>query len=170
MDKVITTALLIVISMIMAITLFNVAYPAIQDGGNAIHSMANRTDERMQQQVSIIHAAGELDSSGGWKDTNLNGDFEVFVWVKNLGDSRIIGFERMDIFFGPEGNFTRIPHQNEAGGNYPYWTASVENSPEWIPTATLKITIHYQLSLPTGRYFTKVTLPSGIAAEYFLGL
>jgi hypothetical protein len=139
-------------------------------GGEAITSMTNQADERMRSQVEVIHAAGELDGSGVWQDTNSNGQFETFVWVKNIGDSRIIAFERMDVFFGPEGNFTRIPHQSQAGSSYPYWTGQVENDAEWNPTATLQIAIHDGSALASGRYFVKVVVPSGVSADYFLGL
>src|SRR5689334_10362309 len=114
MDKAITTALLIVISMIMALLLFNIAYPAIVQSGDAIASMASRASDRMDTQIRIIHAAGELDSSGWWQNSNGNSEFEVFVWVKNLGDTRISALNSLDVFFGPEGNFTRIPHQSVA--------------------------------------------------------
>lgn len=170
MDKSITTALLIVISMIMAMMLFNVAFPAIIEGGDAIANMAHRTEDRMRSQITIIHATGELDSNGFWQDTNGNGDFDVFIWVKNVGSSRIVAVERLDIFFGPEGNFTRIPHQSVAGGSYPYWTGQVENAAEWTPTATLQIDIHYNITLSSGRYFTKVIAPTGVDDEYYLGM
>jgi archaellum component FlaG (FlaF/FlaG flagellin family) len=170
MDKAITTALFIVISMILALMLFNVAYPAIVEGGDSINSMADRAEERMRTQVAIVHAAAEIDNSGWWQDTNGNGDVDVFVWVKNIGDTRIIALEHTDVFFGPEGNFTRIPHESVAGGSYPYWTGEVENASEWEPSATLKITIHYNTTLSQGRYFNKVTLPNGIWDEYFLSI
>lgn len=170
MDKAITTALLIVISMIMALMLFNVAYPAVIQGGEAIASMTNQADERMRSQVEVIHATGELDSNGVWQDTNSNGQFEAFIWVKNVGDSRIIAYESSDVFFGPEGNFTRIPHQSQAGGSFPYWTGQVENDAEWTPTSTLQIAIHYGSALVSGRYFVKVVIPSGVSADYFLGM
>jgi len=79
MDKTITTALMIVISMIMAVALFNAVYPAVLDSGNAISGMTRRTDERLQSQIEIIHAASELDSTGWWQDTNGNGDFDTFI-------------------------------------------------------------------------------------------
>jgi hypothetical protein len=170
MDKAITTALLIVISMTMVLMLFNVAYPAVVDGGDAITSMAYQAEERMRSQISIIHATGELDNIGWWQDTNGNGVFEVFVWVKNTGDARILAVDSVDVFFGPEANFTRIPHESAAGGSYPYWSWQVENATEWTPTATLQIAIHYQAALPQGRYFMKVTVPSGASDEDFLGL
>jgi archaellum component FlaG (FlaF/FlaG flagellin family) len=170
MDKSITTALMIVVSMVMALMLFNVAYPAVVQGGDAINSMASRTEERLKSQVAIIHAAGELDNTGTWKDTNGNGDFEVFVWVKNIGTARISPIESMDVFFGPEGNFTRIAHKDATGGSYPYWTGTMESAGAWNPTTTLRIAIHYGSGLSPDRYFMKVITPSGVFDEYFLGM
>lgn len=170
MDKSITTALLIVISMVMALMLFNVAYPAVVQGGDAITGMAARTEDRMRSQIAIIHAAGELDSSGWWQDTNGSGDFEVFAWVKNIGDTRITALESTDVFFGPEGNFARIPHQSAAGGSFPYWSGQIENDTVWGPNATLRITVHYSAPLAAGRYFMKVTIPTGVSDEYTLSM
>ncbi|MBZ0275989.1 MAG: hypothetical protein K8I60_07590 [Anaerolineae bacterium] len=170
MDKTITTALFIVISMVMALMLFNIAYPAIIQGGDAITSMADRAEERMRSQIAVIHAAGELDNAGWWQDTNGNGDFETFVWVKNVGAARITSIEQMDVFFGPEGNFSRIPHQSQAGGAYPFWTEELENADAWTPTATLKISIHYQFPLTSNRYFVKVIIPNGVWDEFFLSM
>lgn len=169
MDKVITTSLLIVISMVMAMILFSAAFPAAIEGGNAITNMANRTSDRMRSQVEIILVVGELDRDGWWQDTNMNGEFEVFAWVKNVGSARIIGLDNMDVFFGTEGGFVRIPHQN-AGSGYPYWSWELESGSEWLPTTTLKITIHYQFPLSSGQYFLQVTTPNGTSDEYSLGI
>ncbi|MDX1992610.1 MAG: hypothetical protein SF029_09480 [bacterium] len=170
MDKAITTALLIVISMILAVMLFNVAYPAVVEGGDAITSMAGRTQDQMRTQIRLIHATGELDSAGWWQDTNGNGQFDVLLWVKNIGDSRITAVDQLDVFFGPEGNFARIPHESAANGSLPSWTWTVENAAEWTPTATLRITIRFSLPLTSGRYFAKVVTPSGVEDETFMGL
>ncbi|MBK8020052.1 MAG: hypothetical protein IPK19_01190 [Chloroflexi bacterium] len=170
MEKSITTALFIVVSMILALMLFNVAYPAVTEGGDAVVSMANDVAERMRYDIEIIHASAELDDSGWWQDFNGNGQFDVNVWVKNIGDERIIGLDRVDVFFGREGNFARIAYVDEASGSYPNWTATVENGADWNPTGTLRITIRYQAPLTRGRYFVKVILPNGISSEYFLGI
>ncbi len=169
MDKVITTALLIVIGMVLAVTLFNAAYPAVMDSGQAISDMAGRTQDRMQSQIEIIHVAGELDSSGWWQDVNGNGYFDVLVWVKNVGSTRIFPIESADVFFGPEGNFARIPQASQAGEAYPRWTGQIENGSEWAPTTTLKIAIAYELPLPAGRYFIKVAAPNGVFDDDFAG-
>lgn len=170
MDKAITTALMIMISVVMALMLFNVAYPAIVEGGDAISSMANRQEARLRTEITIIHGAGELDSTGWWQDTNGNGDFEVFVWVKNVGSKRITAMERTDVFFGPEGNFVRIPHQSASGGLSPYWTGTLEGASDWDPSVTLKITIHYAFPLTSGRYFAKAIVSSGVADDYYWGM
>jgi len=170
MDKAITSAMLITISMIMVMMLFNVAYPAIIEGGDTITNMAGRSEARMNTQIAIVHAASELGGDGNWYDANTLGDFEVFAWVKNIGTTRIVAVDRLDVFFGPEGNYVRIPHQSEAGGSMPYWTWQVENDTEWKPTATLKIMVHYPAALPSGRYYLKISTPTSVSDDYFLGL
>jgi len=170
MDKAITTALLIVISMIMSVLLFNAAYPAITRGGESITSMTNNVTDRMKSQIDIIHGTGELDGSGFWQDTNSDGQFNVFIWVKNTGAARINAIEQTDLFFGPEGNFVRIPYSSDGSGGFPYWSWSIENASNWDPNSTLKITIHYGVPLTTGRYYAKISTVSDANAEYFMGM
>ncbi len=170
MDKTIATALLIAVTMIMAMLLFNVAYPAVINGGDAVSSMASNIADRMRNNIDIIHASAELDDTGWWQDTNGNSQFDVFVWVKNIGTMRIPAITSIDVFFGPEGNFTRIPYQDNSGGNYPYWTWKVENGTDWVPTATLQIDIHNQAPLSSGRYYLRITLPDGVSSDLILGI
>lgn len=169
MDKAIVTTFLIMIGMATAVLLFNAVYPAVVESSDAMASMAGRADARLKSQVQIVHAAGELDGDGWWQDTNGNGAFDVFTWIKNVGSVRIIPLEHTDVFFGPEGNFTRIPHQSEATG-YPYWSGQIENGAQWTPTATVKITIHYAAALSSDRYFVKVITPNGVFDEHFFGM
>lgn len=170
MDKTITTALLIIISMITALMLFNTVYPAVMSGGDAIARMSYRAEERLNTQIKIIHAASELDNDGVWHDTNTNGHFETFIWIKNIGNTRIVAVESLDLFFGPEGNSGRILSQAAAAGSYPYWTWTLENSAEWSPTTTLRIAIHYANVPESGRYYAKAYTASGVFDEYTLGM
>ncbi len=148
MDKAMTTVFMIIASVVCAILVFNSLYPAVIRSSDAMTSMTIRVDDRLKSQIEIIHAAGDGN--------------DALVWVKNVGSLRIAAVERCDVFFGPEGNFARIPH----GSGDPHWTYEVENDDEWKPTATLKITIHYGSSL-SGRYFVKVSIPNGISDEYY---
>ena len=132
---------MIIAGVVAAVMVFNVAFPAIVQSSDAMINMKSRIDDRLKSQIEIVHATGELDRNGLWQDTNGNNQFDVFVWVKNVGSLRINAIERADVFFGPEGNFARIPHASTAGGDYPYWIWVIENASDWNPTATLKITI-----------------------------
>lgn len=170
MDKAITTALLIVVGMIAAVALYNGVYPAVLEGSDTIASMAYRAGDRMDTQVVILHAAGELDANGVWQDTNHNGLFDVFVWIKNIGRTRLIGLDNLDVFFGPEGNFARVPNVNLAGGTSPSWDWSLENTSQWTPGATLRLTLQYSIPLSTGRYFFKIGLPNGVTADSILSM
>jgi hypothetical protein len=170
LDKTIVTGFLIIISVIASVMLFNAVYPAIVQSSDVMIMMKTRLDDRMKNQIEVIHGSGELDSSGSWQDVNGDGHFNVFFWVKNVGSSRISAIERADVFFGPEGDFARIPHQSNAGGAYPYWTYNIENDTAWSPTATLEITVHFSSILASGRYFIKVVAPNGVEDDMFIGL
>ena len=153
---------MVIISVISSIVVFNAVYPAIVQSSDAMVDMQSRLDDRLKSQVQVIHAIGELNSSSAWQDMNGDGDFDVVIWVKNVGSKRVSAIERTDVFFGPEGNFTRIAHQNTAGGSYPYWTYKIENDTNWNPTATLEIEIHFSTTLSPGQYLIKVVAPNGV--------
>ena len=156
MDKAIVTTFLLIAGIVTAILVFNTVYPAVIRSGDAITMMERRIEDRLKSQVEIIHATG--------KST----DTDVSVWVKNIGSSRISVVERCDLFFGPEGNFTRIPY---GSGGPPYWDYTLENDTRWNPTATLKITIHHSPGYPSaGRNFVKVIALNGVSDEYFFNV
>ncbi len=170
MDKVITTTFMIIISIVVTLMVSNAVIPAVQSSRDALINMSGRLNERIKSQIAIIHASGELDSSAVWQDINGDGDFDVFVWVKNVGSLRIPAIEAIDVMFGPEGNFVRIPSIDEAGGTYPYWEWQVENDTRWNPTTTVKITIKFSSVLAPERYFLKVIMPNGSATEYYFSM
>ena len=158
MDKIIVTVFLTIAGVVTAILLFNTIYPAAVESGAAMTGMEGRIDERLRSQIEIIHATG--------KSTNS----DVSIWVKNVGSVRIGAIERCDVFFGPEGNFARIPYGSDEGP--PYWEYALENNDtEWDPSSTLKILIRYGGSFPSaGRHFLKVVLPNGVSDEYYFSI
>lgn len=170
MDKAITTTFMIIASVITSVMVFNAVFPAIARSSDTLVMMRGRMDERIKSQIEIVHAAGELNQNGAWQDTNGDGNFDVFVWVKNVGAVRIPAVEKIDVFFGPEGNFARIPAQAEAGGAYPNWEWLLENDAYWNPTATLRITINFSTLLSSQRYFLKIVLPNGVSDTYYFSL
>lgn len=158
MDKAITTALLIIAGVICIMFVFNSVYPAVNRSSAAMVSMAEKMDERMKSRINIVHAANSADRK------------TIYLWVKNVGTSRIVNIDETDVFFGPSDNFSRIPYVDDAGGSYPQWSYTLENDTEWLTSATLKITITYDSDPGAGTYFAKVVIPIGISDEYFFSM
>jgi archaellum component FlaG (FlaF/FlaG flagellin family) len=164
---VITTALLTIAAVVAAALVVNAIYPAVGSSSNALVQMAHKTSARIGTQVNVVYATAELDASQVWQDTDGDGRFDVFVWVKNVGTERILGLENMDVFLGQEGDFQRVPYINDAGGTFPRWTYTLENGTEWRDSVTLKISVDYDSTLPSGEYFVTVVTPSGASADHY---
>ena len=158
MDKAVTTALLIIAGVICMVFVFNNVYPMIGRSSQAMVSMADKIDDRMKSRINIIHAA------------NTSNRQTVYLWVKNVGSSRIVAIEETDIFFGEEDGFERVPHTDDAEGGYPQWAYTIENDTEWGSSATVKITISYSSDPGAGTYFAKIVIPNGISDEYYFSM
>jgi hypothetical protein len=153
LDKTIVTVLLIMVSVISAVLVFNAVYPAVVQGSGALTSMGARMDERLNTEVTVIHAAKSPD----YPDVAL-------VWVKNIGTTSIRPLERCDVFYGPEGSYQRIPF----GSGQPHWEYAVENDEYWKPSATIKVTIDVDYVLQPGeRYYFRIALPNGVSTDYY---
>jgi len=157
-DKAITTALLIVAGVICMIFIFNSVYPMLNRSSQAMVSMADTIDDRMKSRINIVHAANSANRTS------------VYLWVKNVGSSRIVSIEESDLFFGQSDNFSHIPYVDDAGGGYPSWAYNIENDTEWKTGATLKITISYDSDPGAGTYYSKVVIPNGISDEYYFSM
>ena len=148
MDKLITTMLLIVAGVICTVLVINAVYPAVNRSTAAMVGIAEKANDRVQSQIEIIQAANDGN--------------DVFIWVKNVGVSRISAIDQSDVFFGEVDDFSRIP----CGEGSPYWACGIENGSEWMPMSTLKITIHFSSPPSSGTYFVKVVIPNGISDEH----
>jgi len=157
-DKAITTALFIIAGVVCMVFVFNSVYPMINRSSSAMVSMTETIDDRMKSRINIVHAANSADR------------LAVYIWVKNVGSSRIVSVEESDVFFGQKDNFARIPYVDDAGGGYPRWAYGIENDTEWITGATVNITISYASDPGAGTYYGKVIIPNGIADEYFFSM
>jgi hypothetical protein len=129
--------------------------PAISRTNSSIVASADSAGTRVSTQIEIIHATG------------VDGSPTVEAWAKNTGAAAVTALSRVDVFFGPEDNFVRLP-QGSAGCTAPCWYYSIENDTAWNPTATLKITIEWDSNLATGTtYYLKVVTPNGISDARF---
>lgn len=158
MEKAITTALLIIAGVVCMIFMFNSVYPMVNRSSEAMVSMSDDVNDRMKSRVTIVHAINSAD--------RLN----LYIWVKNIGSTRILSIDECDVFCGQENDFERIPYVDDAGGSYPNWAYSIENDTEWKAGATLKITITYSSDPGSGTYYIKLIIPNGISDEYFFSM
>ena len=140
------------------IFVFNSVFPMVNRSSQALVSMADTIDERMKSRISIVHAANSSDRK------------TVYLWVKNVGSSRIVNIDQSDLFFGQEDDFSRIPYVDDAGGSYPRWEYTIENDTEWLSSATVKITITYDTDPGAGTYYAKFIIPNGISDEYYFSM
>lgn len=158
--------LMVVASVTASIMVMNAVFPALSRGANSIVRISSQVEKRIESQVSIVYATGELDSDAVWQDTDSDGLFDLTVWVKNVGSSRLLDIEQSDIFLGWSGYFERIPNVGDAGGSYPQWDHTIENGTEWGPTVTVKFSIHYETALSSTTYFLRVISPTGASNEH----
>ena len=137
---------------------FNSVYPMVNRSSHAMVSMADTIDERMKSRINVVHAANTANRTS------------VYLWIKNVGSARIVDIEEMDVFFGQESDFERVPYTDDAAGGYPQWSYSLENDTEWLTSATCKITIEYSSDPGAGTYFAKIVIPNGISDEYYFSM
>ena len=154
-------------SVVSALLVINSVYPAIVRSGNSLARMAQKLDDRIESQIKVVYATGELDGDAVWQDIDSDTYFDVTFWAKNVGAARIVGIDQTDVFFGVEGDFARIPHTTDAGGTYPQWAYSIENGTDWTNAVTVKFAIHYAATKSSDEYFVKVVAPTGAYDDHY---
>jgi flagellar protein FlaG len=156
MEKAITTIMITIASVVAIMVVVNAMMPTIQRTSTAVAGSASAVNERLKSEIQIIHATGQPNST------------IAYAWVKNVGVATVLPIERTDIFFGPDGNYARIPYGGP-GCAAPCWEYVVENASEWEPTATVRFNIYLTTSLGTGvTYFMKVVISNGVSdTRYF---
>lgn len=155
MEKSIATIMLTVAGIASILAVLNALNPAIARTSASLVASADTVESRIATQVEIVHATG------------VAGSPSVEAWAKNIGGAEILPLSRVDVFFGPEDNFVRLP-KGELGCTAPCWYATLENDTVWNPTATLKISIEFGSNLVTDTvYYIKVVAPNGISDARF---
>jgi hypothetical protein len=155
MEKAIATVMLTIAGITAIVAVLNALMPAISRTSSSIVASADSVDSRISTQVEIIHAIGS------------NGSPTVEAWSKNIGGIAIVPLTKIDVFFGPEDAFVRVPYGGEACTS-PCWSYTIENDTVWNPTATLHITLSLEDNLATGTtYYIKVVAPNGVSDARF---
>lgn len=149
--------MLTIAAIVAIVAVANAVLPSVGRTSGALISASGVVEDRIASQIEIVHA------------TSQDGSADANVWVKNIGSQTVDPLSRVDVLFGPSGNFQRIP-QGSAGCAAPCWEYTLENSTStWEPSSTLRITVHFSSNLATGTtYYVKVVTPNGIDdAKYF---
>jgi flagellar protein FlaG len=148
--------MLTIASIVAIVAVINAVLPSVGRTSGALISASSVVEDRISSQIQIVHATGQ------------NGNADAKVWVKNIGSAAVDPISRVDVFFGPTGDFQRIP-QGDAGCTAPCWEYTLENGTgTWEQTSTLLITIHNSGNLATGTtYYVKIVTPNGITDSKF---
>jgi len=147
--------MLTIAAIVSIVAVVNAVLPSVGRTSGALISASNVVEDRIASQIEIVHATGE------------DGDPDASVWVKNTGASTIAPLTRVDVFFGPAGDFQRVPYGG-AGCTAPCWEYTIENATDWEPTSTVNVVVHADTNLATGTtYYVKVVMPNGIADSKF---
>lgn len=149
--------MLTVAGIVAIVAVINAVMPEVSRTSSTLVSTAGVIEGRISTQIEIIHAGGQDSAS------------TADVWIKNVGASTITAPDRMDVFFGPQGNFQRIPYGTDSSCTAPCWYYSIENDTSWRPTATVHMALKLSSALSTGTtYYVQVVAPSGSTdAKYF---
>lgn len=152
-DTAITTAIITISCVICVTTLVSAVYPSVNRAASSVISTSEKLGERIETSIDIVAEA--------------NVSVYEYVWAKNTGSSEIIAIDDSDVFFGPVGNFQRIPY-NSKRAVAPSWNYTIENDDgdgRWDVGETLNITIDNSTEIPIGDYYVKISLFNGISDE-----
>lgn len=154
MDKVITTALLIIASVIGAVALTNAFLPAVNRGSGAILVSSAGVAERVKTDVAIVFASGNAAA------------VEVRFWAKNVGAQEVKAIDKSDLFLTTPSEIKRITYNASCAIAAPEcWSYAFEGgATAWVQATTIKVTVRLN-TLPAGQYTIKFVVPNGASAE-----
>jgi hypothetical protein len=154
--------LLMIAAIVSTVVVINAVLPSVQRTSSDIVAASDVVGTRLRSDVKVIEAAG------------IDGNDQVEIWAKNVGAADISQVDKLDVFFGPTGNFTRIPYDDTVDCVTPpspprtdaCWQYEIENAIEWSPYATVRLSIYLDYDLASGtEYVITIVLPNGITAS-----
>jgi hypothetical protein len=160
MEKPLAMMLLTLGGFVAAAILLATVFPSVVQTGNAIAADRASISQQSLQEITVVNALSELDSSAIWQDTDSDTYFDLWMWVKNTGSVTVEDITDLDVFVHGAGTSERIPHSSHTAG-YPQWSASVIGGGTWLESSTLAITIHYSAAVDTGSYAVEAVTSQG---------
>lgn len=149
MDKVITSSLLIIASVVAAMALINAVMPALGKSSGALLTANSEASKRIKTDIDIIHASG--DDSGE----------TVTVWVKNVGTEPISPISSSDVILRTPTTVSRLPYTD--GCISDCWDYIIEDSgTSWVQASTVKFTI--KTTVDTGAFTVSISVANAAMA------
>mgnify|MGYP001092085583 FL=1 len=144
MEKAITSAILIIASIVAVMALINAVIPAAGKSSGALLMADAEAADRISTDIEIIHASGNAT-------TNI-----ITVWVKN-----IVPVTASDIIVTTPSDVLRLRY--DSGCSNECWDFSIEEGgSDWDKSATVKFTL--STSVVTGVYNVKVSVVNAVSA------
>ena len=151
MEKVITTALLVIASIVAAVALINAVLPAMGKSSSALVTANSEASKRIKTDIDVIHGTG--DTSG-----------TITVWVKNVGTQVINSVKDSDVIItkpSAAGGVKRLTYTT--GCSSECWDFTIEDSaPDWSKADTVKFTL--TTTVTSGSYTVSIAAPNGVSA------
>ncbi len=149
--EVITTAILVMASVIAAVAFVNAILPSVYSLSGSYSSVAQSMEDQFRSDIDIIFI---------YPDEN-----NIYVWVKNVGSSNIplSQLEFCDIFIMSSSDYCNP--EFESGSN-PSWSYTLVNGEgdTWDRGETIKATITLD-SLPSDLYKITFFLYNGVSTS-----
>ncbi len=148
MEKVITTAMLVIASLIAAIALINAVMPATGKSASALATANSEAAKRIKTDIDVIYATGNTSGT-------------ITIWVKNVGTQVIKSVKDSDIIIIKPNAVSRLPYVS--GCSSECWDFTLEDSATaWSTTVTVKFTV--TTAVATGSSSVSVAAPNGVTA------
>ena len=149
MEKAITTALLLIASIIAALALVNAVIPAMGKSASALAMANSQTADRIRTDIEIIHATGNTNRT-------------ITVWVKNVGTKVIEPVTSSDVILTTPSTVSSLPYVS--GCSSECWDYSWEGgASEWTQAVTVKFTLKTTVS--AGLYTLTLSSPNAASAS-----
>ena len=149
MQGVISTALLLIASVIAATALINAVLPAANKSSGALLAANSVAADRIKTDIEIVHASGN-DASD-----------KITLWVKNIGTKNIAPISASDVILTTPSDILRLPYVS--GCSNECWDYLVEDSgSDWKQSVTVKFTL--STSVTTGVYTITLSVVNAVSA------
>ena len=148
MEKTITTAILIIASLIAAIALINAVLPATGKSASALATANSEAAKRIKTDIDVIYATGSTSGT-------------ITIWVKNVGAQVIRSVKDSDIIIKKPGGVSRLSYVS--GCSSECWDYTLEdNAAAWTTAVTVKFTV--TTAVAAGSYSVSIAAPNGVTA------